>query len=149
MEITTDGIDKWNKRNSIPFKSIATLCVIGKEENKRFEMLDYIESEIKIRRVDMNVIFNADKSSRNLFGTQNKVTSWSHPPSGPPKVSTWFKIRSKFDLTRPTTILTKEAWLNRPIGPPNAQIPSNKEVGHGYINGAPNFNNELLIESGT
>lgn|GEM_PF-2229258 len=45
VEITTDGIDKWNKRSSIPFKSIVTLCVIAKEENKRFEMLDYIESE--------------------------------------------------------------------------------------------------------
>jgi|GEM_PF-2876695 len=89
-------------------------------------------------------IFNKDKSARNLSGTNNKASCWGHPKSGPPKLSLFVKIRNKFGLTRPTTILTKEAWPNRPIGPPySAKI--SREEGDGFINDG-STNNELPIE---
>ena len=43
FDITVDGIDKWNKRSSVPFKALTTLQVIAKNEKIRFDMMDYIE----------------------------------------------------------------------------------------------------------
>jgi len=40
--ITPDGVDKWRRRNNVPFKAILHLCTTARRNNKRFELLDYV-----------------------------------------------------------------------------------------------------------
>jgi hypothetical protein len=38
----------------------------------------------KVKREEGDGFVNADRSSRNLYGTQEKATNWSNPKAGPP-----------------------------------------------------------------
>jgi hypothetical protein len=66
----------------------------------------------------MFAVINGDKSSRNTSGTQNSATKYPDPLRAPPKATTWVINLCNFDLGRPVTLLTTQAWPNRPIGPP-------------------------------
>ena len=41
--ITPDGVDKWRRRNNVPFKAILHLAIMAKHENRRFDLLDYVD----------------------------------------------------------------------------------------------------------
>lgn len=51
--ISVDGVDKWRRRKTVPFTAIVHLCMIAKENNKRFDLLDYVtgETDIKDERI--------------------------------------------------------------------------------------------------
>ena len=59
-----------------------------------------------------------------------KTTNQKHACT---KESSWYKIRNTFGATRPTTILTKEAWPNQPNGPPCLKKVK-REEGDGFVN---------------
>ena len=59
------------------------------------------------------------------------ITNGTKPQ--PLKISIWYKIRNTFGATRPTTILTKEAWPNQPNGPPCLKKVK-REEGDGFVN---------------
>tara|TARA_B100000768_G_scaffold176660_1_gene189727 strand:+ start:2563 stop:2817 length:255 start_codon:yes stop_codon:yes gene_type:complete len=40
--ISVDGVDKWRRRKTVPFTAIVHLCMIAKESNRRFDLLDYV-----------------------------------------------------------------------------------------------------------
>jgi len=43
--ITLGAVDKWRRRNAMNLKSLLMLAVIAKENNKRFDLYDYIITE--------------------------------------------------------------------------------------------------------
>ena len=43
--ITLGAVDKWRRRNAMNLKSLLILAVIAKENNKRFDLYDYIIEE--------------------------------------------------------------------------------------------------------
>ena len=43
--ITLGTVDKWRRRNAMNLKSLLMLAVIAKENNKRFDLYDYIITE--------------------------------------------------------------------------------------------------------
>jgi len=43
--ITLGAVDKWRRRNAMNLKSLLMLAVIAKENNKRFDLYDYIINE--------------------------------------------------------------------------------------------------------
>jgi hypothetical protein len=47
-DITIDGVDKWRRRNSIPFKALCTLALASKSENRRFELLEFISQSEEV-----------------------------------------------------------------------------------------------------
>ena len=40
--ITLGAVDKWRRRNAMNLKSLLMLAVIAKENNRRFDLYDYI-----------------------------------------------------------------------------------------------------------
>jgi hypothetical protein len=40
--ITLGAVDKWRRRNAMNLKSLLMLAMIAKENNKRFDLYDYI-----------------------------------------------------------------------------------------------------------
>jgi len=46
--ITLGAVDKWRRRNAMNLKSLLILAVIAKENNKRFDLYDYIIEEDNI-----------------------------------------------------------------------------------------------------
>ena len=40
--ISADGVDKWRRRNTVPFQAILHLIKIAKRNNQRFDLSDYL-----------------------------------------------------------------------------------------------------------
>ena len=46
--ITLGAVDKWRRRNAMNLKSLLMLAIIAKENNKRFDLYDYIITESEV-----------------------------------------------------------------------------------------------------
>ncbi len=44
FDISKGGIEKWRERNSIPSRYLIALALIAESENRKFEILKYLEA---------------------------------------------------------------------------------------------------------
>ena len=68
------------------------------------------------------IIYNKDKSARNMSGTIKSASDWSNPKMGPPRITKWCSNHRLFNAGRPCTILTTETWPNYANGPNVSEI---------------------------